>query len=164
LYRFRKGGALQTLLHELKYGGKTGVGEALGIRLGEQLRLNGVAGPGAVVLPVPLHPVRQRERGYNQAEILSRAVASEIGGELEPKLFRRVKNTPTQTPLGQEERSGNVRGAFALSSQGAERLRGREILVIDDVITTGSTLRACGAALRHWGPGRLVACGVAMAA
>jgi ComF family protein len=163
LYRFRKEGALQTLLHELKYGGKTGVGEALGSLLGEHLRREGVLGPGAIVLPVPLHPVRQRERGYNQAEIISRGVATGIGGELGRGFCRRVRNTPTQTALGHAERASNVHGAFELRSAGGERLRGREILIVDDVITTGATLRACGAAVRLSGPGRLVACSVALA-
>ena len=163
LYRFEKGTPLQTLIHELKYGGKTSVGYWLGRSLGE-LRLPGIGGRGGLLIPIPLHAVRRRERGYNQAELLCAGIAAASGGVVATSCVRRIRNTPTQTSLGIGDRSENVRSAFGLSRRGRKRLRGHEAVLVDDVITTGATLRACGALLREAGVVRLTACGVAMAA
>lgn len=163
LYRFEKGSALQTLLHELKYGGKRGVGEGLGRSLGE-LRLPGIGGRGALLIPIPLHAVRLRERGYNQAELLCAGIAAASGGGVATSVVRRIRDTPTQTSLGIGDRLENVRSAFGLSRRGKKLLRGREVFLVDDVITTGATLCACGAVLREAGVARLTACGVAVAA
>ena len=163
LYRFKKGSVLQTLLHELKYGGKTGVGEGLGRALGELL-LPGTGEEGSLLIPIPLHPVRRRERGYNQSELLCRGIAVATRGRVERSLVRRVRNTSTQTSLGVGERTENVRNAFGISRRGRRMLAGRGVFLVDDVITTGATLRECGAVLRGAGVARLTACGVAVAA
>ena len=105
-----------------------------------------------IVLPMPLHASRQRERGYNQAEVLARAFANLQGLRMRGDLLERTRATEAQTRLSREERRRNVAGAFALTSHAAaEAVKGRHILLIDDVTTTGSTLAAAAEPLRAAG-------------
>jgi len=106
---------------------------------------------GAVLVPVPLHSCRKRERGFNQSELLARALARAAGGgtTVVPLLLR-VIDTPPQASLGREARPANVKNAFALTS--VRRLNpASRYLVVDDVVTTGSTLESCAHALRAAG-------------
>ncbi len=108
--------------------------------------------PSLTVVPVPLHWTRRWQRGYNQAEVIGRELASAIGAAFEPALLRRVRRTRTQTRLSATERAGNVSGAFKVSERAARRVLAPglpEILLVDDVFTTGSTLAACYNALRE---------------
>ncbi len=100
-------------------------------------------------VPVPLHPTRQREREFNQAERLARALAASTGIPVLPGLVRRVRFTETQTRFGREERTSNMRRAFA--PVGDPDLGGGRFVVIDDVLTTGATTSACAAVLRKAG-------------
>jgi ComF family protein len=105
----------------------------------------------AVLVPVPLHPRKQRERGYNQSALLARALArAEAGGARVEEILRRVSDTPTQTALGRRERRLNLKNAFALARRPHLDPRQRYILV-DDVFTTGSTLASCARTLRRAG-------------
>jgi len=111
------------------------------------LRCEGVA----VVVPVPLHWRRRWARGYNQAAALAREMAEELGAEFAPNLLRRVRHTPQQVQPTASARRENMKGAFRARS--GARLAGRTVLLVDDVMTTGSTageaarmLRAVGAA------------------
>jgi ComF family protein len=97
------------------------------------------------IVPVPLHPLRKREREFNQAERLAAHLAAASGIPLNGRLLRRVENTPTQTMLTRSERSANVRHAFAMR-QGC-RLPGGRLLLVDDVLTTGATTSACAQTL-----------------
>jgi ComF family protein len=101
------------------------------------------------LVPVPLHPTKQREREFNQAERLARRLSAATGIPVNCGLLRRVEATKTQTLLSREERLANVRKAFAARSK--VRLEGARIVVIDDVFTTGATTSACAAALRKAG-------------
>ena len=106
-------------------------------------------------MPVPLHESHERTRGYNQAELLAGALGREIGRPVLP-LLRRVRATKSQVKLDRLRRADNVRSAFALqplSPEGLERLKGKSFLIIDDVCTTGSTLRECADVLRRAGAG-----------
>jgi ComF family protein len=103
------------------------------------------------VAPVPLHPVKERERGFNQAERLATGVAKHLGLPMETTLLRRVKYTETQTNLTRKERLANMHNAFEASS----RMPFSRILLVDDVMTTGSTASACAAALRGAGAARV---------
>lgn len=102
-----------------------------------------------LAVPVPLHPRRLRERGFNQSALLARQVARKTGMELDLFTFRRVKDTEVQSRLGKRARRRNVREAFSVTDPA--RFRGRTILLIDDVATTGSTLHECSAALKRAG-------------
>ena len=105
-----------------------------------------------IVIPMPLHASRQRERGYNQAEALARAFANLQGLRLRSDLLERTRATEAQTRLSREERRRNVAGAFALTSPAAAAtISGKHILLVDDVTTTGSTLDAAAEPLRAAG-------------
>jgi ComF family protein len=142
------GGALREAIHRYKYGGAWDLGRHLAPLLAR-------GGPGLdprsfdVVVPVPLHPRRLAERGFDQAVPLARAVARESGLPLRPRALRRLRATAPQAALVGEARRANVRGAFAVSRP--SEVAARRVLLVDDVVTTGATARACAAALREAG-------------
>jgi ComF family protein len=135
-------GALRAVVHALKYGGRRQVAH----NLGRLMRLYGgdVLSGADLVIPVPLHRRKRRARGFNQAELLARAVGMRC-----ERLLRRTRNTPSQTDLPAGRRHANVRGAFRLT-RGAD-VRGLCVVVVDDVCTTGATLEACARVLRAAG-------------
>lgn len=109
-----------------------------------------------LVVPVPIHPVRLAERGYNQAALLARPVARALAVPFAGRALRRLRDTPKQTTFDRESRHINVRGAFAANGATARAvLTGRNVLLVDDVRTTGSTLRACADALNEVGARRV---------
>ncbi|MDE3067073.1 MAG: ComF family protein [Verrucomicrobiota bacterium] len=101
------------------------------------------------IVPVPLHPVKEREREFNQAARLARRLADATRIPLNDRLLRRVRPTLTQTRLTREQRAANMRGAFAVRR--GVRLRGRRVVLVDDVLTTGATTSACARVLRAAG-------------
>jgi ComF family protein len=105
------------------------------------------------IIPVPLHPVKQREREFNQAERLAGHLSATIRIPLNKKLLRRITPTLTQTLLTREQRAANMRGAFAVRS--GTKLNGEKIILVDDVFTTGATTSACAQALRAAGAGEV---------
>lgn len=107
------------------------------------------AGDWQAIVPVPLHPVKERERGFNQAERLARHLSRATGLPLNTKALRRVKHTTSQTRLTRAQRADNLRGAFAVVS--GERRSGERLVLVDDVMTTGATLNAAATALRRAG-------------
>ena len=104
-----------------------------------------------LLLPVPLSAERLRERGFNQAWQLARRVARRVGADADPRLLLRIRDTPHQLDLPTAERAGNVRGAFAVEPRRLREMRGRRIAVIDDVMTTGSTLAEIASVLKAAG-------------
>ena len=132
-------GTLRAIVHAFKYDGR----RSLAAKLGELMRIRGAdAVQGAdVAVPVPLHPTRRRERGFDQAADLARHVGLPVIHGL-----RRIRPTAVQAGLPAARRHGNVRGAFALRGQRGT-LDGCTVLLIDDVSTTGATLEACARAL-----------------
>lgn len=136
-------GSLRAIVHALKYDGRRSLAKPLArLMRGAGADLVREAG---VAVPVPLHPSRRRERGFNQATDL----ASHIGLPV-VRAIARVRRTPTQTALTAPERAANVRSAFRPTRQ-ARRVRGITVLLVDDVMTTGATLDACAQALREAG-------------
>lgn len=111
------------------------------------------------IVPVPMSPVKERRRGYNQAELLARALTRRIGVKTDMKLLTRRGDRAPQSSLARRERAANVRGAFG----GSKAARGQSILIVDDICTTAATLRACAAALARAGAGRVCAVAVARA-
>jgi ComF family protein len=106
---------------------------------------------GAILVPVPLHPRKARERGYNQAQLLAEALARATGGAIHVEtLLRRVVDTVTQTAFDRRARSANLKNAFALA-RGAAINPGSRYILVDDVFTTGSTLNSCAHTLRRAG-------------
>lgn len=157
-FRFRN--PIRQMVLDLKYHGQTRLARPLGDWLAQTVatdtRLDGHPIDGLV--PAPLHPVRQRERGYNQAQLLSEQVFNRLGIPILPAL-KRVRYTSTQTIRDRRERMENLRGAFELR-KGTE-VRGKVLLVVDDVFTTGSTIQECARVLRKAGAREVFAATVA---
>jgi ComF family protein len=139
LYEFIPGGVLQTLLHDLKYQQKTRIGIDLGRRLGTSAKEFLGIDESWVLIPVPLYPARERERGYNQALFIAAGVHEVTGARVDTKSIIRIRKTRTQTKLTTPERKDNVASAFARGKSGSGT-RERSVAIIDDVITTGATI------------------------
>ncbi|MBI2159021.1 MAG: ComF family protein [Candidatus Rokubacteria bacterium] len=141
-------GPLRDALHAFKFSGRRALARPLADLLLEQC---GGALPGgiAAVVPVPLARDREYLRGFNQARLLADRLAGQLGAPLEPRWLARVRATHPQSDLSAAERRANVRGAFRASAAVA----GRDVLVVDDVFTTGATLAECARALREAGAG-----------
>jgi ComF family protein len=150
---FEHRGAGRALIHALKYGGRRDVA---GVISGSALAgFEQYGWPGCELLvPVPLHPRRQRRRGYNQSHVLARALGELLGLEVIDGL-RRVRSTISQTRLSATERHENLREAFAPGRR-ADIFRGRSVLLVDDVVTTGATLLEAARVLRRTGAQRIV--------
>ena len=141
LFYFIKGGKVQNLVHGLKYKGMKEIGALLGEMAGAQLVKNEVFKSVDVVVPVPLHKKRLKQRGYNQAEWFAKGMAAQLNAPLETGNLVRPAATETQTHKSRFERYGNMQEVFTV--QYPEQLAGKHILLVDDVVTTGSTLEAC---------------------
>lgn len=115
----------------------------------------GFVPPDALVVPCPLHPMRLMARRYNQAAMLAIAFGKATGRELALDALRRVKRTPPQKEMSAAERKRNVAGAFAAADSWRDRLEGRRIVLIDDVLTTGATLSAATRAIKKAGATRV---------
>ena len=141
LFQFAKGSRYRKLLHKLKYKSKPEIGVFLGRELGVSLKesehFNNIYG----IIPVPLHTSRLKTRGYNQSEKIAQGINEVSDWPVINDILLRNKATETQTKKNKEERWKNVSGKFTLKNP--ERLNGKSILLVDDVITTGSTLEAC---------------------
>ncbi len=140
-------GVVRELLHRFKYEGERRLRRPLGRWLAESLGDSRIAsGPCDFLVPVPLHPGRLRMRGFNQAEVLAHMLRNRA-----PVLncLRRVRDTATQTRLDREQRMENLRNAFEMRKNGD--VRGKHLLLVDDVFTTGSTTGECARVLRHAG-------------
>ena len=135
-------------IHALKYGGERRVAEPLGMALAARWRGSGLRAD--VVVPVPVHSERLRERGFDQAEALARVAAAGLGLRCVLALERR-RATRRQSELGRSARSSNVAGAFAVRPGAVGAVAGRIVLLVDDVATTGATLRAGAVALMDAG-------------
>lgn len=146
-------GPLREVLHAFKYRGGLGVVETLLSSLVRVWREQGMNAD--FLLPVPLHPARERRRGYNQAEVLALALGRGLGLPVARRGLRRVRNTPSQTRLDRAERRANVSGAFALDE--GLSVADRRVALIDDVATTGATLDACAVVLLEAGAAQVSA-------
>lgn len=151
---FAYGGALQQAIVRMKYQGRSDLARTLGRLLAQHASQHWSS--VAWIVPVPLYPHRLYVRGYNQSALLAGPVALALGAALRPGLLHRVRATEAQAGLAQASREGNVLQAFRARSPGPGR-----ILLIDDVRTTGSTLRACTSAL--YAAGAFEVCALALA-
>lgn len=131
----------------------------LGARLAEVAGADPAASRASLVAPVPLHPQREWERGFNQAELLARAVAVRMGLPLEKRGLERRKPRPPKLKLSRHERWHSARGAYAAVS--GTQFDNQRVLLVDDVFTTGATLDACARALREAGAAHVTALTVA---
>ena len=139
-------GPLRRAVHRLKYRGRAGAAPALARLLRVAVDSIGALPPDAVVVPVPLHSSRRRERGFNQAEALAAPLAAALRRPLRPAVLR-IRGTASQVGLSRAARRTNLRDAFAAT----EALAGAVVLLVDDVVTTGSTLGSAAGACRAQG-------------
>jgi ComF family protein len=151
-------GSLETLLHAFKFERHDFLDDGFGALL-HDLFLSRADGDFEAVVPVPMHPSKLRRRGYNQAELLARAFAARSGIPLRSKLLRKTVERRSQSTLARQERAANVQGAFVA----APGVKDQAVLLIDDIATTGQTLRACADALRLAGARRVATLAVARA-
>ena len=136
---------LLDVIHQFKYKGKIAVGGTLG-RLMAEFEYDSFSIEGySLILPVPLHQGRLKERGFNQSVILAREIAMKYSIHLDFGILKRTIHTKPQTGLGKKQRSMNVKGAFEVTDRG--RIDGERVVLIDDVYTTGSTVRECARVL-----------------
>ena len=137
---FRKSGITQELLHQLKYKGRHEVGLFLGEHFGPLIREHPFIKQVNYLIPVPLHRSREKERGYNQSRIICDGLSKSTGIPV-AEAIRRVEKTASQTRKHRFERWDNVSGKFALQQQ--ELIQDQNVLIVDDVFTTGATIEAC---------------------
>jgi len=179
-YLFEKEGKLQEIVHLLKYGGKRSLGERLGREVGELMLLNPDFLSPDCLVPVPLNKLKQRERGYNQAQSICTGISEVTRIKIERSLIVRRRYTQSQTELDRSRRRENVEGAFAVNLDNRLALPGKRangepagiangtltglsIVLVDDVITTGATVEACARELVAHGAVRVLAVSAALA-
>jgi ComF family protein len=140
-FTFTKKGKVQRLIHELKYKGNTRVGELMGIELGKEIDKAKITDKVDVVIPVPLHKKKLKQRGYNQSEFIAIGVSKVLNCEMNTTLLKRIEHSESQTKKSKYERWENVGSAFTLTNE--NQYIGKHILLVDDVVSTGATLEAC---------------------
>jgi competence protein ComFC len=146
---YRARGIVRRLIHEFKYDQHQYLRHLIGHWLSDVLTDARVAEIRFdAIVPVPLHPAKQRERGFNQATLLARSLSARSGIPVSGTL-QRIRYTKTQTAFDRAERMENLRGAFRLRP--GRDVRGLRVLLVDDVLTTGSTLSECARVLKHGG-------------
>jgi ComF family protein len=138
---YNKDSRIRKLIHNLKYKGIKEIGSELGKIYGESLIKSDFLSGIDIIIPVPLHQSKKRIRGFNQSEIISEGISSATGIPVERESLLRITVTETQTRRSRFERWVNVEGIFSVKDHSF--LAGKHILLIDDVITTGSTLESC---------------------
>ena len=138
---FSKQGKVQHLIHELKYKGNKDAGVFLGQQIGESIKDAPLFQGIDYLIPVPLHPKREKKRGYNQSLMIARGIHEVTDIPIGDKYLIRAVNTATQTRKSAEERYQNVKDIFEVRF--ADELKGKHVLLVDDVLTTGATLESC---------------------
>jgi len=145
----------RALVHALKYAHADYVAGEMGEKMLAHFAEHAELAAADLIVPVPLHPNKKRARGYNQSERLARAFAERTGLPADTVSLVRVRDTVSQTTLGRQGRLQNMLGAFACRYP--EHIKGKTVLLIDDVATTGATLEGCAAALKQAGAKRVLA-------
>ena len=140
-FYFTKESLMQHLMHQFKYKRNKELGLQLGRIMGDQIKRSGRFEVDALV-PLPLFPAKEKRRGYNQATVLCEGMAETMNIPVLDKVIVRPQHTETQTKKGRIERWKNMEGKFILSDP--EAIRNKHLLLVDDVVTTGATLEACG--------------------
>ena len=145
------GGAVRSLLHGLKFQRRRGNAAPLAwlLSMADEVELAGLPLGGALAVPVPLSVSRREERGYNQVDLVFRDWCAGRGLEWGGDLLQRRRSTSPQWELDRRERAENIKGAFFVNAP--ELIVGRQILLVDDIVTTGRTLEECALVLRQAG-------------
>jgi len=158
---FKKGTKTQQLIHNLKYNGKTAVGVTLGNLLANKLKESAYYQDIDYIIPVPLHQKKERQRGYNQSSYIADGIAERMDVPVNKNQLIRRKVTDTQTKKSRYSRYENMLTVFEVMNPVI--VKNKHILLIDDVITTGSTIEACGNSLLKCGVNKLSIASIAFA-
>jgi ComF family protein len=142
LYYFNKGGNIQNMMHQFKYNGMHRIGNVLGNIAGKQLLHNEAFNSAEIIIPVPLHKNRLKERGYNQSASFADGLAQKLSAKVDIDNLVRSVATKTQTHKSRFARFENMQEVFAVARPAD--LINKHVLLVDDIVTTGSTLEACG--------------------
>jgi ComF family protein len=142
---YNKGSRIRKLIHNLKYKGVREIGNELGKIYGQSLKNSDFLSDIDVIIPVPLHPSKLRKRGFNQSECIARGMAQITGLPVDTETLKRTGKSDTQTRRSRYERWMNVEDIFEIRD--FIKIEGKHILLVDDVITTGSTIDACAGEL-----------------
>ncbi len=161
LFYFKKKSRVQNVLHYLKYKSHEELGNVLGSMHAEQLSKSDLFAELDVVIPVPLHPNKLKKRGYNQAALLAKGYSEMLNIILDEQSLIRIEDTSTQTRKNRYERYENMNEMFRCVDE--KNIRDKNILLIDDVITTGSTLESCALELLKAGCKKVYIASVAIA-
>jgi ComF family protein len=146
-YQFKKGNRTQKLMHALKYKGNSDVGIVTGTWFGNELIKHKNYLDADIIIPVPLHPKKLQKRGYNQSSMIAKGLSVSMNIPYREDVLVRNTFTNTQTKKDSFDRWQNVEAIFDLKN--AEAIENKKIILVDDVITTGSTIEACVAKLKH---------------
>jgi ComF family protein len=141
LFYFFKNGNVQTLIHDLKYHQKAEIGIQLGKMYGSILKESGYFDTVDFILPVPLHPKKEKQRGYNQSDMFAQGLSATLGKPWRKDILKRTEYTNSQTKKSIIDRFENVKSAFEIAKPNA--IQNKHILIVDDVMTTGATMEAC---------------------
>ena len=160
-FLFEKEGVLQNVLHNLKYRKRFQNGIYLGEILGILLKKNRLDWKFDLIIPLPLHRLKTAERGYNQSYYISKGIKRVLRIPVKTKALKRIRYTETQTTMNRTERENNIADAFRIKNK--SELTQKIILLVDDVITTGSTVNECSKALISSGAKKVYAASISLA-
>jgi len=135
------------MIHLLKYSGRRDIGALLGEMVHTRISADGIIANADMLVPVPLHKIKHRDRGFNQSEVMADRISKLSGIPVLSRGVNRMKHTPSQTKLNAKERQANVAGVFEINID----LSGKKLIIIDDVITTGATIRELASAILRVG-------------
>lgn len=158
---FEKDKELQQAIHGLKYENKFPVGIFLGKVLASEIKINYANWQLDLIIPIPLHHLKKAERGYNQAYYIAKGVGKILKVKVSDRIVKRIKYTESQTTMNLNEREENISGAFKVKSK--ILVSRKNILLLDDVITTGATISECGNILLEAGANKIYAASIAIA-
>lgn len=160
-YVFEKDKELQHAIHSLKYENKFPIGIFLGKTLADKIKTNRSNWNIDLIIPIPLHQLKKAERGYNQSNYIAKGIGNILKISFSDRVVKRIKYTESQTTMTLNEREENISGAFRLRNKNA--VKGKNILLVDDVITTGATISECGKILLEAGAKNIYAVSIAIA-
>jgi len=161
LYIFEKDKTFQDIVYSIKYTKKFLAGVFLGRLLAEFLEDKINSWKIDLIVPVPLHHLKKAERGYNQSEYIAKGISKSTGIRMQNNLIRRVRYTESQTSMTLPEREHNIAKAFKVEHK--KKIKGKSVLLVDDIITTGATVKECGRVLKDNGANLIYACSTAIA-
>jgi ComF family protein len=161
VFVFEKDKELQHVIHALKYEKRFSIGLFLGKVLGKTLREIIPSWEINLIIPVPLHHLKKAERGYNQSAYIAKGLSKELKLPYNERAIKRTRFTESQTTMTLQERQANIEGVFAVRNK--NKVKAKNILLVDDVITTGSTISECGKVLLEAGTNKIYAASVAIA-